>query len=198
MIDGRSLRYAGRREQLLDEAATWLITNGLARMTIRAVADDLGISHRTLLHHFPTRQQLLAEALGELRQRGLRVLDEQLRDADRPAPGALVIAMWDHFSAPETLPYHRVFFEVAGASLAEPEQYGPYLDGFESDWTRAIEAPLERADVPPEQIAPLATLIVASYRGLLLDLLVTGERERTRAGLAELARLVAATARAAP
>ena len=41
---------AGRRE-LLDGTAVWMLANGLAALSIRAVAADLGISQRTLLHH---------------------------------------------------------------------------------------------------------------------------------------------------
>jgi AcrR family transcriptional regulator len=190
MVDGRTLRYAGRREQLLDGAATWLVENGLGRMSIRAVAADLGISHRTLLHHFPTRQQLLAEALGVLRRRSMTVLNAQMLEADDAEPGSLIGSMWEHFTAPDTLPYHRVFFEVCGAALAEPDQYRPFLDGFETDWVEAIEAPLRRASIPDEQVAPIATLIVATYRGLLLDVLITGERGHTGGALEELAGLV--------
>jgi AcrR family transcriptional regulator len=193
MVDGRSLRYAGRREQLLSEAATWLVTHGLGRMSLRAVAADLGISHRTLLHHFPTRQQLLGEALGELRSRSVAVLEAQMRDSVGPDPGALITAMWEHFTAPDTLPYHRVYFEVCGAALADPASYEPYLEGFESDWARAIAAPLEHAGTPPARIEPLATLIVASFRGLLLDLLITGDSRRARAGLDELTAMVEST-----
>jgi hypothetical protein len=50
--------------------------------------------------------------------------------------------------------------------------------GFESDWADAIALALERAGTPPEQIAPLATLIVAACRGPLLDLPITGVDEQ--------------------
>src|SRR6516164_2778107 len=111
MVDGRSLRYAGRREQLLDQAASWVLANGLARLSLRSLAADLGISHRTLLHHFPTKQQLIGEVLRELRRRSVTVLMDKASTSAQPEPETLVIAMWEHFAAPENLAYHRVFFE---------------------------------------------------------------------------------------
>ncbi|HTQ67130.1 MAG TPA: TetR/AcrR family transcriptional regulator [Solirubrobacteraceae bacterium] len=194
MVDGRSLRYAGRREELLDRAAEWVLANGLAALSLRAVASDLGISHRTLLHHFPTREQLVGEVLRELRRRSVVVLMARAQAEERTDTRSLILSMWDHFAAPENLPYHRLFFEVYGLSLSERDDYLAYYEGFESDWGDAIRELLVRAGVREREVPQIATLIVGTYRGLLLDLLVTGDGERTRAAIGELADHVASLA----
>jgi len=191
MVDGRSLRYAGRREELLERATESVLARGLAGLSLRAIAADLGISHRTLLHHFPTKQQLVAEVLRELRRRSVALLEQLATSAKRTDPRSLIVAMWEHFAAPENLVYHRLFFEVYGLSLSDPHSYRSYRDGFDSDWADAIVQLLAGAGISRRDAARLATLIVASYRGLLLDLLVTGDRDRTRAALEQLADYVA-------
>jgi AcrR family transcriptional regulator len=187
MVDGRSLRYAGRREELLERATEWVLVKGLGGLSLRAIAADLGVSHRTLLHHFPTKQQLIAEVLRELRRRSVAILGAQAASAHQTDLRSLIIAMWEHFAAPENLVYHRLFFEVCGLSLSDPDRYRPYRDGFDSDWGDAIVELLHASGVSQPDAGQLATLIVASYRGLLLDLLITGDRDRTDAALERLA-----------
>jgi AcrR family transcriptional regulator len=191
MVDGRSLRYAGRREELLDGATEWVLANGLTSLSLRGIAADLGISHRTLLHHFPTKQQLVAEVLRELRARNVAILKEHAASSNDTDPKSLIVAMWEHFTAPENLSYHRLFFEVYGLSLADSDHYGAYREGFESDWAGAIVELLAAAGASRARAEQLATLIVASYRGLLLDLLTTGDRERTGVALEQLAEYIA-------
>jgi AcrR family transcriptional regulator len=192
MVDGRSLRFAGRRESLLDAAAEWVLRHGLAELSIRAIAADLGISHRTLLHHFATKEQLVGEVLRELRARNVAVLAERAEQRSGTAPAVLLADMWAHFVAPENLPYHRVFFEVYGLAVADRERYQAVLDGFTSDWGDAVAGLLAAAGVPAERRQPLTSLVVATFRGLILDVLLTGEEAPARLALDELADHVAA------
>ncbi|HXN37485.1 MAG TPA: TetR/AcrR family transcriptional regulator [Solirubrobacteraceae bacterium] len=192
MVDGRSLRFAGRREALLDAAAAWVLQHGLTGLSIRAVAADLGISHRTLLHHFTTKEQLVAEVLRELRRRNVGVLAERAEQLGSEQPAVLLQAMWAHFVAPENLPYHRLCFEVYGLAVGEAERYAAFLDGFVGDWGDAVAALLAVAGVPVERQSPLTSLVVATFRGLILDVLLTGEQARARLALDELADHVAA------
>ena len=192
MVDGRTLRFAGRREALLDSAAAWVLEHGLAGLSIRAIAADLGISHRTLLHHFATREQLVAEVLRELRRRNVGVLAERAEQLRGGEPVALLGDMWEHFVAPGNLPYHRLFFEVYGLAVADAERYEAFLDGFIADWGDAVGGLLADAGAPPARRLALTTLVVATFRGLLLDVLLTGDEPRARLALEELAGHVAA------
>lgn len=194
MVDGRTVRFAGRRQELLDGAAAWVLEHGLAGLSIRAIAAELGISHRTLLHHFTTKEQLVAEVLRELRRRNVDVLAERAGQLDVRRPATLLVAMWEHFVAPENLPYHRLFFEVYGLAVGDTERYGAFLDGFVADWGDAVGALLALAGVSDARRAPLTGLVVASFRGLILDVLLTGEHVRARRALEELADHVALAA----
>src|SRR5271154_7591678 len=68
-VDGRRARHAHRRPELLAAATDYVFEHGLADLTMRPLAKELGITHRGLLHHFGSKEQLVAEILHELRGR---------------------------------------------------------------------------------------------------------------------------------
>lgn len=145
------------------------------------------------VHHFATREQLIAEVLRELRLRSVGVLAERAEQLSGQQPATLLVAMWEHFVAPENLPYHRLFFEVYGLAVADVERYSGFLEGFVADWGEAVAALLALAGIEEERRVPLTSLVVASFRGLLLDVLLTGEHARARLAIGELADHVAVT-----
>jgi AcrR family transcriptional regulator len=189
-IDRRSLRYAGRREQLLRAATDWVLEHGLEDLAIRPLAAGLGISHRTLLHHFSSKDRLIAEVLREVRRRNEEFLAEtawRLRDQD---PDTIVQATWEHFVSTGRRAHWRLFFEVYGLALTHPERYEPFFDGLVTGWVDQTEELLLQAGVPAARATRLATLIVATVRGLILDLLVTDDEDRVHLALAELGSII--------
>lgn len=79
------------------------------------------------------------------------------------------------------------FAEVFGIALREQARYGHFLDGFVTEWLGLLRPLLIEAGCPPERSEPLGTLILGSFRGLYMDLLVTGDRQRADRAAAELA-----------
>ncbi len=197
-VDGRTLRFAHRRQELLDRATDHVAEHGLADLRLRTVAEAAGVSHRTLLHHFATKEQLLAAILRQLRDRDRALLVEQTAQLADAAPGDALALAWAHLAAPATRPYWRLFFETYGLALKDPERYAAFLDGLVADWLELIGDLLARAGVPAGRRPGLATLVLATFRGLLLDLLVTEEPARAAAALDELRALVASARSDAP
>jgi AcrR family transcriptional regulator len=191
-IDGRSLRYAGRREELLEAAADWVLEHGLEGLSIRPLAAGLGISHRTLLHHFSTKERLIAEILRELRHRNERFAAETAARLGEQDPDAIFQTSWEHFTARERRPYWRVFFEVYGLALNHPERYEPFVDGLVTDWVEQTSRILIATGVPPGRATPLATMVVATVRGLVLDLLTTEDTARVQSAVEQLGAAIAA------
>ncbi len=64
-----------RREQILDEAARLILSEGLHAVSMERLGRDVGISKGLVYNYFPTRDALLAELLRrdqtELRNRGM-------------------------------------------------------------------------------------------------------------------------------
>jgi AcrR family transcriptional regulator len=147
-----------RREQLLQAAVDYAIERGLADLTWRPLAQAMEVRPNTLVHHFGGKGELLSAILNGVRDR-LRAMSGQMRDGD-PLQG-----VWDWTSSPERAAFFRSFFEAYGLALRQPERFAPFLERVVDDWLG-------------ERDPARATLELAVLRGLLLDLLTTGERER--------------------
>jgi AcrR family transcriptional regulator len=65
--------HGNLRQAVLTEAANAIGRNGVASLSLRSIAEDLGVSHTAPLHHFGSREGLLnalaAEGFEELRLR---------------------------------------------------------------------------------------------------------------------------------
>ena len=184
--DGRRMRHEPRKQDLLAATIDYVFEHGLSDLSIRPLAAALGISHRTLLYHFHSKEALVIEVLKEVRARERQFFASQLRDEAPPSLVAFVRAAWQRFLAPEYGPYFRLFFEVYGLALQHPSLYQGFLEGVVADWLPLIETMLLRDGCPADRASSLATLILSSVRGLQLDLLATGDRQRAEMAFGEL------------
>lgn len=198
--DGRRTRFAHRRGELLAAAAEYVFEHGLADLSLRPLAAALGISHKSLLRHFGTKERLLVEVLTEARGRERLLLAHRASEMDG-APGTveLLRAAWQRWTSDEHLPFLRLYFEVQALALQHPERYGAYLAATTEDWKALAHAVLVRDGVPEERAPALAGLTFATVRGLQLELLHAADRAPVDAAfgqfVAALDVLVAAAAR---
>ncbi len=58
-----------RREQLLAAAVDYAIEHGLSDLTLRPLADALGVMPNSLVHHFGNKDTLLTAILNGVRER---------------------------------------------------------------------------------------------------------------------------------
>lgn len=143
---------------------------GIADLSLRELAAAIGTSHRMLLYHFGSRQGLLIAVA--------RAVEEAQRAAV-PAWGitpAEARRGWQHFSDPKLWPQERLFFELySHALLGRPGTEG-FLETVVEPWITYIADRLEQAGADQAAARAEARLAVAVVRGLLLDLLATGDR----------------------
>ncbi|HEX8806687.1 MAG TPA: TetR/AcrR family transcriptional regulator [Candidatus Aquilonibacter sp.] len=154
------------RRELLERAVDYVFENGLADLSLRPLATALGVSPGLLLYHFGSKEQLLIDiiAAGRIRQQKL------VEDVDD------LSEVWKILSAPRWMPAVRLFFEVYALAIRDPQRFPGFLEAAVDDWLDAI-APTRDRDARAD-----ATLQLALFRGLLLDLCATGDRKRiTRA-----------------
>src|SRR5690242_511305 len=95
-----------RRRELLDALIDAFARGGVGGRSLRDVAVAVGTSHRMLLHHFGSREELLLAVVEEVERRQTRMLVE-LPDE----PGDAFLAMWADLRRPEVRPLERLFFE---------------------------------------------------------------------------------------
>jgi AcrR family transcriptional regulator len=162
------------KEKLLEAVTDVALAGGIADRSLRAIAEAAGTSHRMLIHHFGSREGLLIDVIRavEAQQRGaLRELVAQSTEV----PGDLADRFWRHLRSPELGPQERLFFEVYGQALQGRQWARPLLEGVVEDWVGPVAAMLEEAAISPETARTVARLYVAVGRGLLLDVLATGD-----------------------
>jgi hypothetical protein len=86
-------------------------------------------------------------------------------------------AFWKRVSDPALAPHERLFFEVYGQGLQGHAYARPFLDRVVDSWLEPVSYKLAERGVPIDEVRAQVRLGVAVTRGLLLDLLATGDRE---------------------
>ena len=136
-----------------------------------------------LIYHFGSREGLLIEVIRTVEEQQRAALAAIARqDADAP-PAEIMRRMWARVADPALWPNERLFFEVYAQALQGSPHAVPLLDGIVDAWVEPLAAlvapgPPARAEARAE-----ARLGVAVVRGLLLDLLATGDRAAVDAAM---------------
>ena len=158
------------RERLLAAAVRHALDAGIADLSLRQLAAAIGTSHRMLLYHFGSREGLLVavtQAVEEQQRAALLGSGTTPQDARRS---------WEHLSDPKMWPQERLFFELYAYALRGRPGTEGFLDGIVESWVAPVAAALVEAGADERTARADARLAVAVVRGLLLDLLATGDR----------------------
>jgi AcrR family transcriptional regulator len=171
-----------RREQLLTAAIEHVAARGISDLSLRQLAAALGTSHRMLVYHFGSKEGLLVAVVRAVERQQRQVLAELGTDADLPVleQGR---RLWQRLADPALWPYERLFFEVYGQALQGRPHTTALLDGIVDAWLEPIAGLYARTGMPPDTARAAARLGIAVTRGLLLDLLATGDREAVNAAM---------------
>jgi AcrR family transcriptional regulator len=164
------------KQRLLAETVKYLAAHGAADISLRRLAAALGTSHRMLLYHFGSKAGLLVEVVRLIEQRQREMFGELDLDAGA-SPYDTALLFWNRLADPAMWPYIRLFFEMYGRALQGDPDAAPLLDGIVDQWLALLTVWNQRNGVPAETARANARLGVAVVRGLLLDLLATGDRD---------------------
>lgn len=186
-----------RRARLVDAAADYVAEHGIADLTLRRLGAAIGVSHRMLIHHFGSKEQLLVDVVrtSERRQRDLLA---ELGSKAGLAPADAARRLWRGLTDPALAGQERLFFELCGQALQGRPEAVPVLEGLVTDWLDPLVAAEVAAGADPAGARNRARLGLATVRGLLLDLLATGDRAGVDAAMEEFLRLYYGEPPAAP
>jgi AcrR family transcriptional regulator len=162
------------RERLLAAAVDYAAEHGLANLSLRALAAALGTSHRMLIFHFGSKEGLLVEVVRAVEAQQ-RALLEQLRADPQLDLLDQLRAFWQHLTSPALWPYERLFFEVYAQGLQGKQPATRLLEDAIDPWLTPAADLLASQGVPVQEAQAEARLAIAVTRGLLLDLLATGD-----------------------
>jgi AcrR family transcriptional regulator len=150
-----------RRQELLDAVVKECAERGIGDRSLRDVAAAVGTSHRMLLHHFGSRNELLLAIVEEVERRQRALLRELPTE-----PATAIAAMWADLRRPELRPFERLFFECYARGVQGEQPFARMLPA-------AVEAWLADAGATDPARVRLG---LAVMRGLLLDLVATDDR----------------------
>lgn len=163
------------RQALLGRVVDHLTQTGSADISLRQLAAAVGTSHRMLLYHFSSADALLTAVVLEVEQR-MRTWFFAVAGADDISLRDLSYAMWKRVSAVELEGAVQLFFSLY-TRLLEQQRSDEVADLLVTSWIEPAAAFLIERGVPAERARQLARLGTAATRGLLLDVLATGDRE---------------------
>jgi AcrR family transcriptional regulator len=172
---------SARKQELLEAAYQYVLGNGLADMSLRPLAREIGSSPRVLLFLFGSKEELIRALLARAREEELRYLAELSDGRDGLAVTGRDVWAW------LADPSHRALLALwvegyARSLLGEPGPWADFGRDTVRDWLdllaerQAAESDGSGADGPGAEAE--RTLLLAVLRGALIDLLATGDIER--------------------
>jgi AcrR family transcriptional regulator len=158
-----------RRRELLELAYGYVLEYGVADLSLRPLAAAVKSSPRVLLFLFGSKAELVRAILARAREDELVLLARVRGDGDLFTVAA---ELWRWLVAEEHRGLLTLWVEGYARSLIDPD--GPWA-GFAADTVADWLAVLTEAGAGIGE----ATLVLAVLRGAFLDLLATGDLERT-------------------
>ena len=171
-----------RPDELLDAVVGYLTSHGVADASLRPLARAVGSSPRVLLYYFGSKEALIAQALARLRERQ-RAAYAQMKLVATANPREACRAIWRHLSAPPSEPLFRMFFQAYSMGLQDPERFQDFLRTAVEDWLEFLSAPLLARGHPLALARAYATVVLAGFRGFMLDYCASRDRVRVDAAV---------------
>jgi AcrR family transcriptional regulator len=171
------------REALLAGAIGHFAGHGVGDTSLRALAEAIGTSHRMLIYHFGSREGLLAAVVDVVEQGARDTLAAMVEEARTdPDPTEAGLRFW-HLVTDEALIYGPLFFELSSHAMLDLPHAAGLRERLVTTWLDALEAMWCARGVPRAQAREQGRLDLAVSRGLLHDLLLSGEREQVDAAM---------------
>lgn len=166
-------RSAATRERILNATIECLHALGYHQTTTVVVTERAGVSRGAMLHHFPSKADLMLEAMGYIRRRMGAAHAAKLKPivGDRERFGALVDILWSEYAQPIGVARIELILAsrsdpVCGARFAE-------LIGELDQRHKEVVWPLAQrlGFIDRRQVDAIVQLYAAAIRGLAIDAL---------------------------
>ena len=181
-----SPRGEARRRELLDRVTDDLAVNGLVDFSLRRAARAAGTTHKVLLYHFDGAEDLLAQAIFQLRERRIgNALTAAAQDSARGTLASRVRSVWSVLIGEES----RVLDQAIGLTMYNPDRYGELGRGASQQYLPALLS-LCPDDWSDRRKLEVAHLMLAALRGFLITRLTSEDSSGIEAGFDALARVL--------
>jgi DNA-binding transcriptional regulator YbjK len=179
-----SPRGEARRRELLERVTDDLALNGLVDFSLRRAARAAGTTHKVLLYYFAGADDLLAQAIVQLRARRIeKGVAVATAGQTRLTLGDWVRAVWPILVGEEA----RVLDQAIGLAIYDPVRYAELGRGASQQYLPTL------LSICPEQWSDrrkleVAEMILATLRGFLVDARTSGDDAGIAAGFEALIR----------
>lgn len=177
---------SARGAELLEAAYQYALEHGLVDLSLRPLASVIGSSPRVLMFLFGNKAGLVRALLARARVDELAMLHGLRETGDATTLGLAVAGerIWSWLVAARHRPLLTLWFEGYARSLVDPQgAWGGFAKATVEDWLEVLATvqPVRERD----SVGGLEdrTLVLAVLRGALLDLLATGDVERSTAAV---------------
>lgn len=168
-----------RRQELLAATVAYAAEHGISDLALRPLATAIGSSPRVLLYLFGSKDGLVREILAASRAEQFAVLTEATAATDDPREA--LDRLWTWLIDPVRRDVLRLFFEAYSRALAGAGPWADFARRSLDEWLGPL-ASLTGRLAPEGSSDVTASLTLAVMRGLMLDLLASGDIDRvTRA-----------------
>ncbi len=186
-------KSAQTRVGILDAAIECLATHGYARTTTQMIAETAGVSRGAMLHHYPTKADLIKSIIAysfykrsEMLVEGVKKISESSRIKEF---GGLEI-LWESFSTREFKAYLEL--NVASRTDAEVREiFIPQARRFGQAWRDESVQIFPEWAAFPERLSLANDFVESIMEGLALNVDVWGEPGRVDRMVVFLRRTVA-------
>jgi AcrR family transcriptional regulator len=179
-----SERGEARRRELLDRVTDDLGVNGLVEFSLRRAARAAGTTHKVLLYHFDGPEDLLTQAVLQLRER--RISKSLVAATEGPVDRPLadrVRAIWPVLVGTESW----VLDQAIGLAMYDPGRYAELARTASQQYLPTLLSlcPEHWSD---ERKLEVAELILGTLRGFLIEWRTSGDAAGIAAGFEALGR----------
>jgi AcrR family transcriptional regulator len=185
-----SPRGEARRRELLDRVTDDLAANGMVDFSLRRAARAAGTTHKVLLYHFDGADDLLTQAIFQLRDRRIARSVAAAAGAtaatgaqERPTLAARVRALWPVLTSEEA----SVLDQAIGLAMYDQERYAELGRSATRQYL-----PTLLSFCPPEwsdrRKLEVSQMILGTLRGFLVSWRISGDAAGIEAGFEALTR----------
>jgi AcrR family transcriptional regulator len=168
---------ADKADELLGQIMPIVRRTGLAGFSLDIIAAELGTSSRMLVYYFGSKDELLARIVHELR-------DDHVASM-AGTPGDTIIEAidkwWNHYRA--NLTDMQFFFHLATRSFEEPDKFTEFSNTAVDLWASYFYSCVRNQVRTDAEARAIARLVLATVRGLTVDLLITQDIESVEKSL---------------
>lgn len=164
------------KEEILNKVLQAISQKGLNNLSLRDIAKEVGIAARMLIYHFKSYDLLINAVIIKLSKDHKSALKTILMENSDKKMNELFKIFVDKIYIEKNGNTLVLFLELYTKAIRDTKTYSGFLQEVLGNWIDEVEVLI--APKYKEQAKLYATMIVAFYRGLLLDWLATGDKER--------------------